>query len=716
MMLLGATAKIDLPGLVCIDVAIIIVVARLMGSLFKKLHQPAVIGEIIGGILLGPSALGLLPGHLTGHLFPATALPTLSVLAQLGVVVFVFIVGLEVDLGLLRGRRRVAATVSLSSVVLPFGLGFVLALFMHRHFGLVGTHEVKTLSFALFVGATMSVTAFPVLARVLSERNMLGTELGSFALACAAGDDVLAWTILAVVIGEIRSSGALGLPRILLELACFVAAVLLGARPALRWLFERDRKRGVLSLETLAVTLVGTLLSAWITDKIGINLIFGAFLFGAAVPKRGADWLVAAIVERLESAILLLLLPIFFVVAGLSVNLRTLGAADLPYLVLILAVAIGGKFFGAAIPARLQGVTTRRSLALGTLMNTRGLTELVVLTIGLSIGVLSSNLYTLMVIMAVLTTLMTSPLLRRVYPDKMLQADIAEAQQRLVSAGRYSVLVVLNDADDPAALAAVGAELAGSHGELLLARFLSRTESVAEHAGLSGALVRMAAAVEELNSLAAGYPALSVTPIAQLSSEVEADVAALIGRTKVNAAITGPAMAGDAATARRLCGESACDLVTFLSGTRPRDAGVLAVVGAAAGDGAPVEVATRIWISGLGTADSREAPLGLVPATPSDHGRTRRLADRLRSLGIAEVVVDEDVTAQPLRVCPWPTDGRLPAGWPELAGSLALVHSGEDPQRVGIDQRLIRLDLARRARRPTIGAIAGPGTATGANR
>jgi Kef-type K+ transport system membrane component KefB len=712
-----AAAKIDLPGLVCIDVAIIIVVARLMGSLFKRLHQPAVIGEIIGGILLGPSALGLLPGHLTGHLFPTTALPTLSVLAQLGVVVFVFIVGLEVDLGLLRGRRRVAATVSLSSVALPFGLGVALALLMHSHFDHIGTHEVKLWPFALFVGATMSVTAFPVLARILSERNMLGTELGSFALACAAGDDVLAWTILAVVIGVIRSSGGFGLPRILVELVAFVAVVLLGARPGLRWLFERDRKRGSLSLDTLAVTLVGVLLSAWITDKIGINLIFGAFLFGAAVPKRGADWLVAAIVERLESAILLLLLPIFFVVAGLSVDLRTLSAGDLPYLVLILVVAIGGKFFGAAIPARIQGVTRRRSLALGTLMNTRGLTELVILTIGLSIGVLNANLYTLMVIMAVLTTLMTSPLLRRVYPDKMLEADVAEAQQRLASAGRYSVLVVLNDADDPAALAALGADLAGPLGEVLLARLLPRTDSSAEHAGLSGALVRMAGAVEELNSYAARYPAVTVKPIAQLSSQVDADVTALIARTAVNAAVVGHAMVGDVEAARRLCGDAACDLVTLLSGSRPRDGGVLALVGDSPGDAAGIEVAARIWISRLGPADSFEAPLQLLPATPSDRGRARRLAERLQSLGVAEVAVDSEATGAALVVSGWPADGRLPAQAPSASGQLALVHSGEDPQRVGIDQRLLRLDLARRARQPASGAgAAGPGARSGAEK
>ncbi|MGO8877522.1 MAG: cation:proton antiporter [Acidimicrobiales bacterium] len=692
--LLLAATKLDLPGLVCIDVAIIIVVARLMGALFRRLHQPTVLGEIIGGILLGPSALGLLPGHLTGRLFPTAALPTLSALAQLGVVVFVFIVGLEVDLGLLRGRRRVAATVSVSSVVLPFGLGFAAAFLLHEHFGHVGTHEVKLLPFALFIGATMSVTAFPVLARVLSERGMLGTELGSFALACAAMDDVFAWTILAVVIGIIQSSGALSLPRIIGELVAFVAVVLLGVRPVLRRFFDRDRKRGALSLNTLAAIIVGTLVSAWITDKIGINLIFGAFLFGAAVPKRGSEGLVAEVVERLESAILLLLLPIFFVVAGLSVNLRSLGTSDLPYLALILAVAVGGKFFGAAVAARLQGVTRRRAMALGTLMNTRGLTELVVLTIGLTIGVLDTRLYSLMVTMAVVTTLMTSPMLRRVYPDRMLAADIAEAQQRLASSGGYSVLVVLNESDDPVPLMATGARLAGGGGQVLLARLLSRVEAPEHHADLSGALMRLAAAVEGLNDLAGRYPEASVSPIAQLSSDVEADVSALIGRTGVNAVVTGPAMVGRRDAASRLCGEAACDVVTVLPW--PQGGGGVTALVDGPEEGAALEIAARIWASGPGGAATATAPLCLVPATPSGRGRARRLAERLQTLGIANAVSDETATVASLLVRGWPDDGRIPL----VAGPCALVYSSEDPERVGIDQRLVRLDRAHRLRQP----------------
>jgi Kef-type K+ transport system membrane component KefB len=692
--LLVAAAKIDLPGLVCADVAIIIVVARAMGWLFNRLRQPAVIGEIIGGILLGPSVLGLLPGHLSTHLFPATALPTLNVLAQLGVVVFVFIVGLEVDLGLIRGRRRVAATVSLSSVALPFGLGVAAALLLHERFSHVGSHEVRLLPFALFIGATMSVTAFPVLARVLSERRMLGTELGSFVLACAAMDDVLAWTILAVVIGIIRSSGDFSFLRIVLELAAFVAVVLLAVRPALRWLFERDRRHGTLSLNTLAATLVGTLLSAWVTDKIGINLIFGAFLFGAAVPKRGAESLVAAIVERLESAILLLLLPIFFVVAGLSVDFRTLAAGDLVYLLLILAVAIGGKFVGAAGAARLQGVTRRRAMAVGTLMNTRGLTELVILTIGLTIGVLNTRLYTLMVVMAVLTTLMTSPTLRRVYPDRLLEADIAEAQERLGSGSRYGVLVLLNGADDPESLTALGVRLAGPGGQVLLARLLAHQSEQPQHADISGSLMRMAAAVEELNSLAAAHRPVAVSPIAQLSTDVEADMRALIARTGVNATVVGSGFVGDQATAARLCGEAAGDLVTLRSGAGACTS-LLGVITGGTADGAVLEVSARLWISESSVAGAAVAPLGLRPDRPSERARTRRLAERLGGLGV-RAVVEQEATGNELVVGGWPLEGDAGLASPRGAGS-AFVYSNEDPQRVGLDQRLLRLGAARRA-------------------
>lgn len=702
---LVAAAKIDLPGLVCADVAIIIVVARAMGWLFNRIRQPAVIGEIIGGILLGPSVLGLLPGHLDAHLFPATALPTLNVLAQLGIAVFVFIVGLEVDLGLIRGRRRVAATVSLSSVALPFGLGAAAALLLHEQFSHVGSHEVRLLSFALFIGATMSVTAFPVLARVLSERHMLGTELGSFVLACAAMDDVLAWTILAVVIGIIRSSSDFSFLRIVLELAAFVVAVLFGVRPALRWLFERDRRHGSLSLNTLAATLVGTLLSAWVTDKIGINLIFGAFLFGAAVPKRGAESLVASIVERLESAILLLLLPIFFVVAGLSVDFRTLVVGDLPYLVLILAVAIGGKFFGAAVAARLQGVTRRRAMAVGTLMNTRGLTELVILTIGLTLGVLDTRLYTLMVVMAVLTTLMTAPMLRKVYPDRLLQADIAEAQERLGSGSRYGVLVLLNEVDDPAPLTSLGVRLAGAGGKVLLARLLAHPSEQPQHADLSGSLLRMAAAVEALNSLAATYPEVAVSPIAQLSTDVEADMTALIARTGVNATVVGGTAVGDAGAAARLCGEAAVDLVTL----RPGAAGnpVMGVISGDSVDGAVLEVSARLVLSESSIAGGTPAaPLVLCPQRPSERNRTRRFAERLQSLGL-EVLVEQEPAGTELVVRGW--SGHDAAGAAMLpASGVAFVYSNEDPERVGVDQRLLRLDALRRV--STKGEAAGVAT------
>jgi hypothetical protein len=228
----------------------------------------------------------------------------------------------------------------------------------------------------------------------------------------------------------------------------------------------------------------------------------------------------------------------------------------------------------------------------------------------------------------------------------------------------------------------------------------------------------MAAAVEELNSLAAAYPSVSVVPIAQLSTHINADITALVARTRVNAAVTGPAMAPNAEAARQLCGDAACDLVTLLPGAQPRDGGVLAVVGGRPDDGAALEVAARIWISGLGAVESPATPLGFLPATQSERGRARRLAERLESLGVANVSLDDVATGAPLVVCGWPEDGRMPTGTPIAAGPVALVHTGEDPQRVGIDQRIVRLDLARRTRQPAMNAApagpSGPGTSSGA--
>jgi Kef-type K+ transport system membrane component KefB len=425
---LGATVS-HTSEVVAIDMALIIIVARMMGNLARRAGQPAVVGEIIGGMILGPSLLGALPGHLDLHLIPLATRPFLQVFADIGVVLFMFMVGLEVDLGLIKGRSKLVTSVSLTSIALPFGLGIGLAaLLLYDTYGTVGHRVVDQVPFALFIGASMSITALPVLARILEDRGMHRTPVGALVLACAAVDDLMAWSLLAVVIGVVESKSALDLPTTFVEAVAFVCAMLLVVRPLLRRITGQARPGRVVPMGQLSVILAGLLVSAWTTDKIGIHMIFGAFLFGLALPKQGNEKLIAEIVDRIEGMAVILLLPIFFMMTGLSVNIRTIGVRQLGDLAAILAVAIGGKFLGAFGAARVQGLSLRQSATIGTLMNTRGLTELIILNVGLQLGVLNPQLFTLLVLMALITTIMTAPLLRITYPDRMLQADLAAVE------------------------------------------------------------------------------------------------------------------------------------------------------------------------------------------------------------------------------------------------------------------------------------------------
>ena len=328
------------------DLAIIILLARLLGMAAERLGQPPVLGEIIAGILLGPT---LFHGKITATLFPITLRQPLSALANLGVVMFMFTVGYLLDLRLIRGRGRVAASVSVSSIILPLSLGVGLGAWLaSRH------HVHHVLPFALFVGAAMSVTAFPVLARILTDRNMHRTRIGSIALASAATDDVLAWSLLAVVVAIAGAGGQ----QFRLLLAPVYAGVMFGlVHPLLRGLVDVYERRGRLTPNVLAAVLAGLLLSSYATDWMGLKYIFGAFLFGFVMPRKGAAAaaLRDEILGRLEQVSVLVLLPVFFVVSGLSVDLSSVGLSRLLELGLILLVAIVGKFGGAFIGASLAG-------------------------------------------------------------------------------------------------------------------------------------------------------------------------------------------------------------------------------------------------------------------------------------------------------------------------------------------------------------------------
>jgi Kef-type K+ transport system membrane component KefB len=424
----------EVAAFVFLDIAVIVVVARLMAALFRKVGQPAVVGEIVAGVLLGPTLLGVLPGHLPSRLFPVDQVrPGLNVVAQLGLIIFMFIVGLELDTKLIHGKQRVAAVISVSSVAVPFMLGLLLASGLYSSHRGIGVHTVQFLPFALFIGASMSVTAFPVLARILVERGMYRTSTGVLALACAAVDDILAWSMLAVVLAVVKSSGPWGLPVILAESLAFVLFMFIVVKPQLAGLTRWYEQAGRLTPNMLAVVVAGFLVSAFVTSTIGIHSIFGAFLFGTILPRSDGTGLSCEILERLEPVSVRLLLPVFFVVTGLNVDVRNLGADAFTQLPLILLVACAGKFLSATAAARLQGLPLRQGAVLGTLMNTRGLTELVILNVGHDVGVLDTRLFTMLVLMAIITTFITEPVLRGLAPDRSVQRENADAKNRTPS-------------------------------------------------------------------------------------------------------------------------------------------------------------------------------------------------------------------------------------------------------------------------------------------
>lgn len=386
-----------------VDIALILFLARGLGHLAKRLQQPPVVGEILAGVLLGPT---LLHGAVSDALFPSDVRPLLTGMANVGVALFMFGVGLELDGTALRGRGRTTAGAALGSTLVPFVLGLGLAAYLARDHA-----SDDRAAFVVFFGLAVSVTAFPVLARILTDRGLSSTAVGGLALATAAAVDVVAWAALAAV--QAAAGEGSGHWRVALALP-FLGAMVVIVRPLLRRLLVPAGRAVTFSGHHLAVVLVLALLSAAATEAMGMHFIFGAFLCGTVMPRAGADTLREEIHRRTEQ-ITGLLLPVYFVVAGLNVDLGGIDGGGLLDLGLILVVAVFGKFGGTYLGARSQGLQARPAAALGVLMNTRGLTELVILGVGLQLGLLDGSLYSLMVVMAVVTTAMTGPLLSRVY-------------------------------------------------------------------------------------------------------------------------------------------------------------------------------------------------------------------------------------------------------------------------------------------------------------
>jgi Kef-type K+ transport system membrane component KefB len=411
-----------------LQIAVILVAARVVGFLFQKINQPQVMGEMVAGILLGPSLLGWLAPSISAALFPPASLAYLNALSQVGLVVFMFVVGLALNPTELHGYGHAAVLTSHMSIVAPFCLGGLTALYLYPR---LSDDGVTFTGFALFMGAAMSITAFPVLARILTERGLVRSRMGTMAIACAAVDDVTGWCILAYIVVLVRVTHASRSAWVTIAGSIVYVLVMLFVVRRLLPAFERAfRRRGELTDNLVAVIVVLVLVSALATEWLGIHLLFGAFLMGAIMPKT-PDF-VSYLLHKFESVTVVLLLPLFFAFTGLRTRIGVGGGTAIwLYSALVIVVAITGKLGGSMFAARLAGMPWREAASLGILMNTRGLMELVILNIGLDIGVISPVMFSIMVLMALVTTFMTTPLLEWVYPARLLKAQVVGAEKNV---------------------------------------------------------------------------------------------------------------------------------------------------------------------------------------------------------------------------------------------------------------------------------------------
>ena len=428
-------------ALLLAQIITIIIAARILGWICKKIGQPTVIGEIAAGILLGPSFVGIyFPGFSTA-IFPVQSLGNLQFLSQIGLILFMFMVGMELDLKTLQSRAQDAVVISHASIIIPFALGMGLAYFIYLSFAPQG---VQFLSFGLFLGIAMSITAFPVLARIVQERGIHKTRLGAIVITCAAVDDISAWCILAGVIA-IAKAGSFGSSVYIILLAIiYVLAMLKVVKPFLKRVGDLYPSRENLSKPIVAIFFLTLILSSYTTEIIGIHALFGAFMAGTIMPDNLKFRNI--LIEKIEDVALVLLLPLFFVFTGLRTEIGLLNDLFLWKITgLIIVVAVIGKFAGSALAAKFVGQSWKDSLSIGALMNTRGLMELVVLNIGYDLGVLSPQIFAMMVIMALVTTFMTGPALDLI--NRVFRKEPNVAFEEISQINKYKVLISFANPD-----------------------------------------------------------------------------------------------------------------------------------------------------------------------------------------------------------------------------------------------------------------------------
>jgi Kef-type K+ transport system membrane component KefB len=428
-------------ALLLAQIITIIFVARFFGWVCKKIGQPSVIGEMIAGIVLGPSLIGTYFPEFSGMLFPKESLPNLQFLSQIGLILFMYVVGMELDLSVLKTKAKDAVVISHASIIIPFTLGIGLAYFIYEQFAPAG---VAFSSFGLFLGIAMSITAFPVLARIVQERGLHRTRIGALVITCAAADDITAWCILAAVIAIVKAGSFVSSLYIIGLSIGYVFLMLWVVKPFLKRIGDLFSHKENITKPVVAIFFLTLLISAYTTEVIGIHALFGAFMAGAIMPENMRFR--SIFIEKVEDVAQVMLLPLFFVFTGLRTQI---GLLDDPYMWqvcgLIILVAVTGKFLGSAITARFVGQNWRDSLTIGALMNTRGLMELIVLNIGYDLGVLSKEIFSMMVIMALATTFMTGPALDLI--GFIFNRKKNYVPSEIMQASRFKVLVSFDSPD-----------------------------------------------------------------------------------------------------------------------------------------------------------------------------------------------------------------------------------------------------------------------------
>lgn len=694
-----------------IAVVVVMLFARLCGSLMPRIGQPRVMGEVLAGILLGPTLFGVIAPGLQSTIFAPDIVPYIGVVANLGLIFYMFLIGLEVDLGLLRGRARMTLAVSNTALLVPLMLGMLVALPLYP----LLAPDIRFAAFALFVGVSMSITAFPVLARIISERRMLKRPLGALALSAAAVDDVSAWFLIALATAVASAGSGVAVLETIGWAAVFCLGMAFLVRPILARAAVAHDEAGRVPGTWITVIFAGVLLSAIATEQIGIAVIFGAFVMGIVMPRHAG--LSEDVTRRVEDFVLTLLLPLFFAYTGLRTNVALLGNGELIAITALLcAIAILGKYGGTLLAARAIRLPWRESAVLGALMNTRGLTELIVLNLALSTGAISSALFTALVIMALVTTFMAGPLMRLLDPhndfgekpeEELAASSVMPAQpepgvgpELPVGAG-HSILVAPQSAAALEQLLALAEPLARSEPrrELILARLVRPPRGATVRGGLQTEARRVSEATEQLKhkreelleegiatravALTSADPGRDLT---RLSRDEEIDLLLLDGRRP---------LLGDGVPREEVgtvLNEARCDVAVLVAREGVEvspgpERSVMVPFGGADHDWAALELAS--WI-----AASSGAPLRLLgSAGQREDGR-----DASGLLANAALIVQQfaGVTAEPVLAEPG-RDGILAA---TAGAGLLLIGLSERWRKEGLGET--RRAIARSAPAPIV--------------